>query len=221
MSNFQLAGETPKPTHWPMSLTRFGLNPYGEPLFRIVFAPSVKMLCGGEFADGYTGYRFRPAYRHIGNKWIMEKWISGWEHTLMSPIDYDLKFRDPFTGLVATGPYPERGVYFQCHTFEYSSPGDGGIETIANLIKKAKMNDPVANARAIKASREAEEKSDQQKRYDKIKELMPVAGIRAANIGGMVKATKSAPTPKTANELGLPTRGATQIKPENHHYASS
>jgi hypothetical protein len=201
-------------------MSRFGVNPYGNPLFRIVFAPSVKMLCGGEFSDGFTGYRVRPAYRHIGNKWIMEKWISGWEHTLMTEEQYNLKFLDPFTNLISTGPYPSRGVYFQCHTFEYSSPGDGGIEVIAALVKKAKLNDPVANARAIRATREAEEKEQQQKRYDKIKDLMPAYGSRAANIGGRVKATKSAPTPKTANELGLPLRGATQIRPENH-YASS
>jgi hypothetical protein len=198
-----------------------GTNPYGDPLFRIVFAPSVKMLCGGEFSDGYTGYRIRPAHRHIGSKWIMEKWISGWDSTFMSPEQYDLKFRDPFTGLVSTGPYPSKGSYFHCHTFEYSQPGDGGIDTIIALVKKAKLNDPTENARAIRATREAEEKDAQNKRFDKIKDLMPVAGIRAANIGGHVKVTKSAPTPKTANELGLPTRGATQIRPETLHYANS
>jgi hypothetical protein len=219
--NFQLAGEMPEPTHWPMPMARFGLNPYGIPLVRIVFAPSVKMLCGGEFADGYVGYRFRPAYRHIGNKWIMEKWISAFDHTMMTEEQYNLKFRDPFTGLVSTGPYPSRGVYFECHTFDFLSPGDCNIEVIANLVKKAKLNDPIANARAIRATREAEEKDAQNKRFDRIKELMPVAGIRAANIGGHVKVTKSAPTPKTANELGLPIRGATQIKPEKLHYASS
>jgi hypothetical protein len=151
----------------------------------------------------------------------MEKWISGWDATLMTPEQYDLKFRDPFTGLVATGPYPSKGAYHHCHTFEYSQPGDGGIETIIALVKKAKLNDPGANARAIRATREAEEKEQQQKRFDKIKDLMPAAGIRAANFGGRPKITKSAPTPKTANELGLPLRGATQIRPEKLHYASS
>ena len=224
--NFQLAGEIPKPTQWlgnpsPSVMKRFGENPYGEPLFRIVFAPSVKMLCGGEFSDGYVGYRVRPAYRHIGNKWIMEKWISGFDHTLMTEEQYNLKFRDPYTGLVSTGPYPSRGVYFQCHTFEFSQPGDGGIDTIIALVKKAKTNDPIENARAIRATREYGEKEQQQRRFDKIKDLMPVAGIRAANIGGMVKKTKSLPVDKTANELGLPLRGATQIRPETLHYASS
>jgi hypothetical protein len=201
-------------------MRRFGENQYGGPLFRIVFAPSVKMLCGGEYADGFVGYRVRPAYRHIGSRWIMEKWISAFDHTLMTEEQYNLKFRDPATGLISTGPYPSRGVYFECHTFDFLSPGDCNIETIANLIKKAKMNDPIANARAIRATREAEEKDAQNKRFDRIKELMPVAGMRAANIGGHVKVTKSAPTPKTANELGLPIRGATQIKPEKLHYAS-
>ena len=222
----QLCGDIPEPTHWlgvphPRDMKRFGTNQYDQPLFRIVFAPSVKMLCGGEFADGFTGYRVRPAYRHIGSKWIMEKWISAWDHTMMTEEQYNLKFRDPFTGLVSTGPYPSRGVYFECHTFDFLSPGDCNIETIAALVKKAKLNDPIANARAIRATREAEERDQQQKRFDKIKDLMPVAGSRAANIGGRVKATKSAPTPKTANELGLPIRGATQIRPETIHYASS
>jgi hypothetical protein len=221
----QLCGEIPEPTHWlgnphPRDMKRFGTNPYQGPLFRIVFAPSVKMLCGGEFADGFTGYRVRPAYRHIGAKWIMEKWISAWDHTLMTEEQYNLKFRDPFTGLIVTGPYPSRGVYFECHTFDFLSPGQCNIETIAALVKKAKLNDPIENARSIKASREADEKDQQQKRYDKIKDLMPAAGIRAANFGGRPKATKSAATPKTANELGLPIRGATQIRPERH-YASS
>jgi DNA-binding protein H-NS len=108
-------------------------------------------------------------------------------------------------------------VYFECHTFDFLSPGNCNIETIAALVKKAKINDPVENARAIRATREAEEKEQQQKRYDKIKDLMPAYGSRAANIGGRVKATKSASTPKTANELGLPLRGATQIHTENHH----
>lgn len=226
----QLCGSIPEPVYWlgnphPSVMKRFGENPYGGPLFRIVFAPSVKMLCGGEptnpEAEGYgvPGYYVRPAYRHIGAKWIMEKWISAFDHTMMTEEQYNLKFRDPYTGLILTGPYPSRGVYFECHTFDFLSPGDCNIETIAALVKKAKMNDPAANARAMRQTREAEEKADQQNRFDKIKDLMPVAGIRAANIGGHVKATKSAPTPKTANELGLPIRGATQIKPENH-YAS-
>ena len=226
-SLIQVDGVVSEPTHWlgyptPETMRRVGgSNPYDEPLFRIVFAPSVQMLCGGEFADGFIGYRARPAYRHIGSKWIMEKWISAFDHTLMTEEEYNLKFRDPYNGLLLTGPYPSRGVYFQCHTFEFSQPGDGGIDTIIALVKKAKTNDPIANARAIRATREAEEKEQQQKRFDKIKDLMPVAGIRAANIGGRVKATKSAPTPKTANELGLPIRGATQIRPETLHYASS
>ena len=52
-----------------------------------------------------------------------------------------------------------------------------------------------------------EDAADDAMRYDRCKELLPVAGIRAANIGGMVKRTKSAPLMKSANELGLPTQG--------------
>jgi hypothetical protein len=40
-----------------------------------------------------------------------------------------------------------------------------------------------------------------------------VSGIRAANIGGRVKAQKSFPELKDARSLGLPVRGARTIKP--------
>lgn len=197
----------PEPTHFPRQMARFGLNAYSEPLFRIVFAPSVKTLVGGVFADGFSGYRTRPAYRNIGNKWIVEKWISAFEHTKMTPEAYDLAFRDPVTGLVLTGPYPTRGVYNWCHTFDACDPVNENIDQLIGLLLKAEKNDPRDNQRAILDTMAREEAADDAQRYERCKELLPAFGIRAANIGGMVKATKSAPLMKSANELGLPTEG--------------
>src|ERR1700744_4313279 len=94
----------PEPTHYPLSLAKYGLNPYGKPKYRVVFAPSVKMLVGGEFPDGFSGYRARPAYSHVGDAWIIEKWKSANDYTQMSELDYNLKYRDAITGLCLTGP---------------------------------------------------------------------------------------------------------------------
>jgi hypothetical protein len=185
-------------------MARYGLNPYGEPEFRIVFAPSVKTLVGGQFADGYAGYRARPAYRHIGPKWIVEKWLSAERHTGMNAVEYELRFRDPPTGLLLTGPYPARGCYAWCHTFAACDPVNENLDLLIALLKKAERNDPRENQRAMLDSMEREERAEDARRFDQCKELLPAFGIRAANLGGRVKATKSAPTMKSANELGLP-----------------
>lgn len=210
----QLAGELPEPSHWPLSMSRFGVSPTGSNLFRIVFAPSVKMLVGGEFADGFTGYRPRPAYRHLGAVWIIEKWISGFDATQMDEETYNLRFKDPYTGLCITGPYPQRGTYFYCETFN-GSPGNANIEKLVSWINASKVADLQKNQQAILAAHAKREADAATERYDRIKELMPAYGIRAANLGGHVKATKTAPILKSANELGLPLRGVTQIK-EQH-----
>ncbi len=197
----------PEPQHFPRDMARFGLNPYGKPIFRIVFAPSVRKLVGGAFADGFVGYKSRPMYRGLGNKWVVEKWISAYAHTKMTPEQYEQTYRDPYTGLVLTGPYPDQGAYNWCHTFDGCDPVNENIDQLIGLLKKAELNDVRDNQRAMLDSMAKEDAWDNAQRYDQAKELLPVAGIRAANIGGMVKKTKSAPLMKSANELGLPTSG--------------
>lgn len=216
----QLVGEIPEPQMWPMiRMGQFGkIVGREEPLFRIVFAPSVKTLVGGEYPDGYVGYRVRPAYRHIGDKWILEKWISGFDHTKMDEATYNARFKDPETGLCITGPYPRNGIYFHCHTFEGRSPSIN-IPLLIALIKKAKFNDPAANQRAIVDAQAAAEKVDFQNRFDKMKDLQSVGGIRPANIGGRVKKQKSFGPLRSAESLGLPTRGIKQIQPSEQQLA--
>ena len=102
----------PNPSIYPKSMVKYGLNPYGEPLWRVVYAPSVKKLVGGRFSDGYVGYRARKAYEHLGNCWVLEKWLSGWEFTRQHESDYVDSVKDSATGLLLTGPYPSRGIYY-------------------------------------------------------------------------------------------------------------
>jgi hypothetical protein len=213
----QLVGEIPEPRHWPiMPMAQFGTVPNRtEPLFRIVWAPSVLTLVGGEFADGFTGYRARPSYRHVGECWILEKWISAFDLTKMDEATYNATWKDPETGLIRTGPYPRNGIYFFCHKFEGTRPNIN-IPLLVALIKKAKLNPHAANQKAILDMREAEEKADFQARYDKIKDLQSVGGIRPANIGGRVKRQKSMPALQPAP---LPTRGAFKIKPTEQQLA--
>src|SRR5882757_1458064 len=95
----------PEPTHYPMPLAEYGKSPFGDNLFRIVYAPSVRKIVGGMFPDGFTGYRSRPAYRHLGDVWVIEKWLSAVEDTGMTESSYDMQYKDEH-GLILTGPYP-------------------------------------------------------------------------------------------------------------------
>jgi hypothetical protein len=204
----------PEPTLAPRSLRHYGETPFGEPLWRVVFAPSVKKIVGGTFADGFTGYRARPAYRHIGDFWVLEKWISAFELTGKTESQYGECFKDFETGLFTTGPYPHRGVYHYCETLS-CTPEDANFDKLIAWIAKAKYNRPQDNMRALMKTIEQKEKVDAAERFDRMKEVLPAFGIRAASYRGHVKKTKSAPMMKSANELGLPARG-----PRVHHATS-
>lgn len=206
----QLVGEVPEPRHWPLQpMKPFGQIPgRDENLFRIVWAPSVKALMGGKFPDGFIGYKVRPAYRAVGEAWILEKWISAYELTRQTEAAYNTDPRniDFQTGLLKTGPYPRNGTYYLCHTFKGKRP-EININLLVALIKKAKLNSTAMNQRAILDTLEAEDRADDARRFDQVKDASSVGGIRPANIGGMVKKQKSAPPLRLASDFGLPTRG--------------
>lgn len=107
-------------THYPTPMGRFGLNPQGAPLWRVVFADSVKRLIGGRWADGKEEYRLARAYNGPGakGKWVLESWISAFEHTGCTAEEYRIKFQAP--GCVTTiqnEPYPYDGTYVERHIF--------------------------------------------------------------------------------------------------------
>src|SRR5277367_6067437 len=181
----------PEPTKYPASMARHGLNPYGESLWRVVFAPSVRKIVGGRFSDGFTGYRTRPAYRHVGSFWVLEKWISAQELTGKTEAQYNEVFRDVDTGLFPTGPYPHRGVYHYCETLS-CHPSQANFDKLIAWINKAKYNRPQDNARALMDTIEREEKAEENNRLDWARDKQSAFGIRAANLGGSVKKTKSA-----------------------------
>lgn len=172
----------------------------------MAYAPSVKKIVGGEFKDGFKGYRARPAYRGIGDSWILEKWVSALEFTHQTESRYIETERSPITGLFPTGPYPHRGVYCHCETLA-CAPEDANFGTLIALIMKGKYNHPQDNMRALMKTLDDKEKADQQERFDRCKEMLPAFGVRAASYRSHVKPTKSAPMMKSANELGLPVRG--------------
>jgi hypothetical protein len=201
-----LPGVLPEPTHYPMPLKRFGTTPFGDAIFRCVYSQSVRKIVGGQFADGYIGYRQPKAYPHLKG-WIIEKWISAFDDTHMSESMYERAYKDEH-GLILTGPYPTRGRYVLCEALSGNYPALNQVETIIHLLVKARNNSAAQNARVLMDDLDRQEKHAANERLDRCKDANRAFGIRAASFRGHAKATKSAPVTLTAQEAGLHVRGA-------------
>ncbi len=199
-------GILPEPTHYPMPLKRLGTTPFGDALFRVVYAPSVRKVVGGQFADGYIGYRQPKAYPHLKG-WIIEKWLSAFDDTRMTESMYENAYKDEH-GLLLTGPYPTRGRYVLCEELSGNFPSFGQVEKIVTLLVKARNNDPCKNAQVLMNDLDRQEKHAAAERLDRCKDANRAFGIRAASYRGHVKATKTAPMPLSAEQAGLHVRGA-------------
>lgn len=213
MLTVQNSLEIPDPSHWPTSMVRFGKSPNGKNLFRVVFAPSVKKRVFGQFPDGYVGARLRTTYPQLGDVWILEKWLSGWEDTLMTPGQYEREgLRDPQSGMLINGPYPFEGTYNQCWTFDADTLQggmEGAIEKIIGLIRKGEGKS-LGQIKAENAEIDAkEEKRAAEERFMRVREKEPLYGIRPANFAGSPKSVnhKTQRTPISANQLqGMPRK---------------
>ena len=194
----------PEPRHYPMPMARFGLNPFNEPLWRVVFAPSVFYLVGGKWPDGSIEYRMRPRYRGLSSDapkdpqtkvpqvWVLEKWISAFEDSGMTEATYKFMFTDTSTGLLLNGPYPSRGVYHHVHTFEAANPQDCNLEFLVGIIAHAKSNDPARVKQAIDEHYQADLESKRKQGVDQAKSSAPAFGMRPASLpGGGVHSSKS------------------------------
>lgn len=202
----------PEPSRYPISMSRFGTNPFGEPIFRLVYAPSVKKMIFGTDIKGETGGHVRPAYRHIGEKWILEKWISGQQATKMTPKEYeDYGPRDPQSGMLLEGPYPSTGLYDHCWTFDADTLQggiEGAVEKIVGLINNGSKRS-LAEIQAQNKELDAQkEKREADERFLRVRETESCFGIRPASVpGGPRKGNlKSLRDPITADKTGLPTK---------------
>lgn len=204
--------EIPKPSQWPIPMARFGVVPNGrlkgEPIYRIVFAPTCKKLIFGMDSHGVVGAHVRAKHGPCGNKWILEKWISGWEACKMSPAEYERWGpRDPQSGMLLEGPYPHDGIYEHCWTFD-AIEDISGVDHIIGLIHRGAMRS-AAQIKAGNAELDAKaEREESDRRFQRCRETEPLYGVRSANFAGTPKAVnhKTVKTPIAANDLGMPTR---------------
>lgn len=187
--------------HHPTSMQRFGLNPYGQPLYRIVFSASRRNLVGGQWPDGSNHFEWAPTYNQISPAaWVLEKWLSSDDFAGVSKEYWE-------DNLLILGPWPERGEYQHAHTFEACGPTDANLDKLISWIEAGRNTSWQDNLDACR-SHEAKRLADVRSQADaRLRDAMSfkldyaIAGAHAK------RGTKTAKVHKSANELGLPTTG--------------
>lgn len=87
--------------------SKYGRNRFGQPLYRILFAPTASYVAGGYFSDS-GNHEYRRIPRYPGSKdFILEKWLDA--GFFGSPKSWNEQREQD--GFLPIGPYPARGMY--------------------------------------------------------------------------------------------------------------
>lgn len=191
--------------HYPLPMERFGLNPFGENLYRLVLGSTRRSLVFGKWNEsGAPRARYCQTYPQIpAGEWILEKWLSAFDFTGVTAARWNL---DP--ELNALGPYPSRGEYQMIGNTGFN-PMDLGTSGIEKLISLVTAGDRHSWAEKLAACRNAADQLEAEKKSLReaiIRDALPAFGHAAfsqlsTGSGGM---GKSSPVLRSANDLGLP-----------------
>lgn len=193
-------------THHPTPMGRFGLNPQDAPLWRVVFADSVKRLIGGRWADGKEEYRLARVYNGPGakGKWVLESWISAFEHTGCTAEEYRIKFQAP--GCMTTiqnEPYPHQGTYVERFIF----PGEPSrVDEVINRWNQQRDIGFAERRRAIQDTIDYNAKKTRESELYRLREAQPDP------CGVMMLGKQKSGNLKDAKSFNLPGSGFRQVQ---------
>lgn len=188
---------------WPLeSMARFGQNPFGENLWRIVHAPSRRSLVHGERRKP----KWLPTYPQAGSCWVLEKWLSAYEFAKCTAEVWN-------QSMTILGPYPSRGEYEAVHIFEAAVPADANLDKLISWVDAGKRYSANENRNALRDEWDRDELGRKNHRLDVIRNALPAFGAAPMSGPGGGRGTKTMPILRSANELGLPVgRGHVSAK---------
>lgn len=194
---------------YPMPMSRFGQNPYGENLYRIVLGRSRCSLN----TNGDGSFSWKPTYTPADDDtWILERWIPVEEFTGgMTREKWDRGFLSD-----QLGPYPDRGEYVRCEIQLACSPTEANLEKLIGWIEESRKRQmsasgPSENHNALRAAYKAETADNRRVARDIIDNAFSAYLDRAfvstsASPLAAKRGTKTRPLLHSAQELGLPVR---------------
>lgn len=187
---------------YPMPMSRFGKNPYGENLYRIVLASSRKSLVFGKWNEaGTPRAKYCATYPQIpAEEWILEKWLSAFEFAGVTLQQWN---DDP--GLLSLGPYPSSGTYQMCGNTGFH-PEQVNIEKLIQLVDAGSKYSWAEKLTACRNQATKEEIERSCLRDAIIRDALPAFGHAPFSqvSTGRGGAGKTSPVLRSANELGLP-----------------
>lgn len=193
--------------HYPMSMGRFGLNPFGENRFRIVLAASRRSLVYGQWnGAGTPRAKWVQTYPQLsaGEAYVMEEWVDAF--TFTGGMTAEQWNADQQSNIL--GPYPHRGEYQMCGNTGFN-PVDLGTTGIEKLISMVHAGDKFSWAEKLVACRNLASKDEIDRRCLReaiIRDALPAFGHAPFSqlSTGRGGAPKTSPIIRSANELGLP-----------------
>lgn len=187
-------------------MARYGQNQYGENLYRIVFAPSRRHIVYGTWADGSRQASYIPTYPHVGNSWVLERWLTPFKYTRCTADQWN-------ETMTILGPYPERGEYECCHVFDAVGIADSNLDHLICWIEMGQKYSFSENRVACQKNVDDDEKERKRIRLDMIGDRLRAFGTGPLSGYGGGRNTKTYPIMRSAEELGLPTKpGMTRVQ---------
>ena len=185
--------------HFPLSMARFGLNPYSENMYRIVHGSSRRYLVAGEWPDGSVGARWVLKYKNNRQDWILEQWRSG--------EDICPEGKDWWAQQIGV-PFPERGDYELAHAFELVHPENCDLDKLIAWVQAGKrysLDEKIVFSRE-QASKEKE--SIGKTAREITRNRLPAFGCRPFFSRRVARGSEKIvrKVTHTAEELGLPVQ---------------
>lgn len=166
-------------------LARFGKNPWGEQVYRVVWAESRSELLGALWAEG-PGYRHVAVYPGI-KRWILEKWLPPDQAGYFFAM-WHKQGRDEHSGLMQQFPY--RGVY-ECvrvletpKTRKFMPLSPGFMDFVCRLVEKSRKLTPWERYVAHREAQERKAAEAKRIRTDRVGDVISAfAGTQASYQG--------------------------------------
>lgn len=178
-----------------IDMSRFGMNPFGKPLYRLTFAASVVHQVAYRGDNGDWRWEWRPRYRLLtggDDQWILEEWRSAWEFHGMGRAQWE---RD-----CPNIPFMPEGVYEHCHTFEACTPVDANLDKLIMWIREGRNRSVQAIGDACRAEYDAETKATGDEIGARIRNCLPAFGTVAIS-GRVSRGTKTDAIRRSAEEM--------------------
>ncbi len=194
--------------HFPaMPMAKYGINPYAENCYRVVYGGSRRHLVFGTWPDGSQCAHWVRSYPQAKDPAIKNGWfwiLEGWRPAIELHSPGRVHWEE---NLICLGPWPERGDYELIEVFSGAPPTSGLVEKLITWSRAGRERVSLAESMVYQRDAAILEKKQKGDMADAlIRDRLPAFGPRAFAGGSVRRRSHDEDRElKSAEELGLPT----------------